>query len=236
MRVSIVQLTCNSSRDVREKMVTVEQLVANDARVDEWLVLDNGSSDDTVDELDEIAARRPELTVFSSPRNLGCGGGRDRLWREATGEFILSLDSDVELLDLGCLDRMIEDLSRPGIGIVGQAGGWVRKDWSWTLLAEPDYRGPVPIVCGFAQLFRRELVTTWVYRPEYGPYWLDDSEFCLQTLEGRGLGGWLGYYGIRHAWAHTNGTSQTERARAWLAFRNRWRPAKLPVSRDSARS
>lgn len=224
MSVSIVQLTHNNRSQVRDCLPSVAELAAR-PEVAEWIVLDNASTDGTDDELDQMASRCEKLTVIHMAENLGCGGGRNVVWRQARGQLVLSMDSDVLVEDPAALERMVADLERPGVAIVGEHGGWVRPDWAWTVEAPAGYVGPVAIVCGFCQLFRRELVDQWVQRPEYGPYWLDDSEFSLQA----GASGWIGRYGMRHAWSHTNGENEAVRRRAWSAFRRRWRPAGLPV-------
>lgn len=222
MSVSIVQLTHNNRGQVAKCLPTVQPLAAR-PEVGEWIVLDNASTDGTLRELAAISC--PKLRIIRSTDNLGCGGGRNVLWREAAGDVVLSLDSDVFVDDAASLRRILADLERPGVAIVGEHGGWVRDDWSWTVEAPPGYVGSVPIVCGFCQAFRRELVDAWVQRPEYGPYWLDDSEFSLQA----GAAGWIARYGMRHAWSHTNGKQEAVRRQAWSAFRARWRDAGLSV-------
>jgi glycosyltransferase involved in cell wall biosynthesis len=225
--ISIVQLTHSNRAQVARCLPTVAR-IAERPDVLEWIVLDNASTDGTLHELERLAGECPKLAIIKAAENLGCGGGRNVIWRRARGELVLSLDSDVEVLDPSAVDRMLEDLARPGIGVVGEHGGWVRRDWSWTVEATAGHVGPVGIVCGFSQLFRRREVDTWVQRTEYGPYWLDDSEFCLQCLS-RGLGGWVGEYGLRHEWSGTNGRIESERLAAWSAFMSRWRPVGLDV-------
>lgn len=228
MNVSIVQLTHNNRNQVAECMPSVAVLALR-PEVSEWIVLDNASTDGTVSELERLGSICGKLRIIRACTNLGCGGGRNVTWREARGDLVLSLDSDVYVENLATLPGMIADLERPGVTIVGEQGGWVRRSWTWTLPAPEGYVGHVPIVCGFCQLFRRELVDDWVYRPEYGPYWLDDSEFSLQT----GAAGWIGRYGMRHTWSQTNGRDATVRRQAWDDFRRRWRNAGLPVHRPT---
>lgn len=222
--ISIVQLTHNNRGQVLDCLPTVARLAAR-PEVAEWIVLDNASTDGTADELEQMATRWPKLQIIRSSENLGCGGGRNVIWREARGRLVLSMDSDVYVEEPEALPRMLADLERHGVAIVGEHGGWIRQNWSWTVEATGDYVGPVPIVCGFCQLFRRQLVDAWVQRPEYGPYWLDDSEFSLQV----GAAGWIARYGMRHAWSKTNSQGNRARRLAWSAFRARWRRSGLDV-------
>lgn len=229
--VSIVQLTHNNRAQVRRCLPTVAAL-AERPEVAEWLILDNGSTDGTLDDLAAIGNNAPKMRIVHESRNLGCAGGRAVLWQRAAGDLIMSLDSDVTVTDSACLPRMITDLERPGVGIVGEHGGWVRSDWGWTVEAPRYHVGPVPIVCGFAQLFRREHLRAWTPRLEYGPYWLDDSEWCMQLAEAFDVTGWVDRYGLAHQWSHTNGRDERQRRAAWAAFRSRWEAARLAVTRQ----
>lgn len=230
MTVSVVQLTHNNRQQARRCLPTVARLVER-PEVAEWLILDNGSTDGTVEDLQALARNCPKLRLILRPKNLGCGGGRNVLWREARADVVLSMDSDVTVEYPGRLPAMLQDLARPGVGIVGEHGGWVRRDWSWTREAPRGYVGLVPIVCGFCQLFPRGYVEGWTQRAEYGPYWLDDSEFSLQVQEAHDVQGWVGRYGMRHEWSKTNGRQEGVRRAAWAAFRHRWRRAGLAVHR-----
>lgn len=230
MTVSIVQLTHNNLDQVRRCLPTVAELAAR-PEVVEWIVLDNASTDGTGQELCRLAPGWPKLRLILSQENLGCGGGRNVIWRQAVGDLVLSMDSDVAVLEPARLADMIRDLERPGVGLVGEHGGWVKRDWSWTEEAPAGYVGAVPIVCGFCQLFPRRFVDGWTQRTEYGPYWLDDSEFSLQVQEAHDLSGWIARYGMVHQWSGTNGKDEKVRRAAWDAFRYRWHGAGLSVHR-----
>lgn len=230
--ISIVQLTHNNRDQVRRFLPTVARL-ASRPEVLEWIVLDNASSDRTVDQLKRI--RHKKFRFVASPENLGCGAGRQALWPMAAGELILSLDSDVDVRTPGTIVQMIRDLERPGIGVVGEHGGWIRPDWTWTEEAR-THSGEVPIVSGFCQLVRREAVAVLLKQKIYARYWLDDAEFCL-GLARQGLGGWIDRYGYRHRWSKTNAGDNANRLRIWAEFRQRWerrglgvRPAAAPAA------
>lgn len=226
MSVSIVQLTHNNRGQVIECLPTVAAL-ASSKEVKEWIVLDNASADGTGDALDAIAKSCRKLKVIRSEKNLGCCGGRNVIFRQAKGDLLLSLDSDVFVEDAGILPVMISDMARRQVAVVGEHGGWVKHNWTWTMPAPRDYIGPVPIVSGFCQLFGRGLVETWEPFSLTWLYWLEDSDFCLQA----GAKGWVDRYGMRHAWSKTNGRDERVRRAAWAAFRRRWRRAGLDVCR-----
>lgn len=230
MSVSIVQLTYNNRDQVLQCLPTVAVL-AQSKQVVEWIVLDNASTDGTGDELDAMAKRCRKMKVVRSDKNLGCCGGRNVIWRQAKGDFLLSMDSDVFVENPHVLPVMISDLERRQVAIVGEHGGWVRPNWTWTEQAPAGHIGYVPIVAGFCQLFRRELVEKWEPFSLTWLYWLEDSDFCLQA----GASGWIDRYGMRHSWSQTNGRDDRVRLKAWAAFRNKWHRVRLPVHRPRVR-
>src|SRR5712692_4635415 len=65
------------------------------ARVDELVIVDNASSDGSVD---RVLTVRPDATIVRLPRNLGVAAGRQSGLEKATGELILFLDDDAELM------------------------------------------------------------------------------------------------------------------------------------------
>ena len=64
----------------------------------EIIIVDDHSSDDTIKVVNEYKAARPgaNITLFSQPRNLGKGAALHRAIDEATGDFIMVQDADLE--------------------------------------------------------------------------------------------------------------------------------------------
>ncbi len=90
--VSFVVLTRNSSRTIRhclEALTHVSELVG------EVVVVDGGSTDDTLKILKEFSVRLP--TKILSDEGRGLGYARDIGWRESTSPYVVMLDSDVVL-------------------------------------------------------------------------------------------------------------------------------------------
>jgi GT2 family glycosyltransferase len=119
MKLSFVILTWNSARYVQ---VCFERIsAALDGRgIDyEILVLDNGSSDGTVALLERHAREHGrKLRVFYEPENLGTTRSRNILLREARGEYVCIMDSDVEIFP-GVIETLLAQLNeRAGAGMV----------------------------------------------------------------------------------------------------------------------
>ncbi|WP_185740583.1 glycosyltransferase [Homoserinimonas aerilata] len=109
--VAAVVVTYNSSRHVTGLLDSLPDAFGDLSY--SVVVVDNGSSDDTV----ELLARRTDCTVVPST-NDGYAAGINRAVRESPdASAILILNPDATL-DPDSVPRMLETLRRPGTGIV----------------------------------------------------------------------------------------------------------------------
>jgi len=83
----------------------------------EVLVVDNASTDATVDVARQFARRDARVRVVCNPENIGCYPNYARCLEEATGDYIKFLNSD-DVLHPDALARMVPLLGDPGISLV----------------------------------------------------------------------------------------------------------------------
>ncbi|MFN8591507.1 MAG: glycosyltransferase family 2 protein [Thermomicrobiales bacterium] len=86
----------------------------------ELIVVDNASTDGTVEELQRLAATVPTLRPIFNDHNTGFGGGNNQGMRSATGDIIVLLNNDT-IVPRGWLTRLARHLQDPLIGLIGPA-------------------------------------------------------------------------------------------------------------------
>jgi GT2 family glycosyltransferase len=86
----------------------------------ELIVVDNASSDGTVEELQSIAGRVPNIKAILNDFNAGFGPGNNQGLRAATGEILVLLNNDT-IVPRGWLTRLVRHLEDASLGIIGPA-------------------------------------------------------------------------------------------------------------------
>jgi glycosyltransferase involved in cell wall biosynthesis len=92
MKISVVIPTYNEA-------ATIAELIKRVNHVDipkEVIVVDDGSTDGTRQRLETLAKEHDNLRVFVQPRNRGKGAALRRGFQEATGDYVLIQDADLE--------------------------------------------------------------------------------------------------------------------------------------------
>lgn len=94
----------------------------------EIIAVDDCSSDATIDILQSLASRNPELRVYRNSFNRGIAASRNKILAEAKGDFVAFFDDDDESLP----DRL-------------------RQQWSRITDYEEEYANGAPVICHSAR-------------------------------------------------------------------------------------
>jgi glycosyltransferase involved in cell wall biosynthesis len=92
MKLSVVMPVYNERSTLRQ---VVERVLAVPLEI-ELICVDDGSTDGSRDILAQLQAEHPGIRVFYQPKNMGKGAALHRGIREATGDFIVVQDADLE--------------------------------------------------------------------------------------------------------------------------------------------
>src|SRR5689334_22453656 len=92
MKLSVVMPVYNERATLRQ---VVERVLAVPIDI-ELLCVDDGSTDGSRDILNQIESQHPSVRIFLQPRNIGKGAALRRGIAEATGDFVVVQDADLE--------------------------------------------------------------------------------------------------------------------------------------------
>ena len=113
---SLIVLTCNQLEYTRQ---CLESIFEHTSTPFELIVVDNGSTDGTLDYLGELVHARPEVRIIANPVNLGYGAGNNQGMALAEGDYIGILNNDL-IVTAGWLERMIAQANYSDrVGAVG---------------------------------------------------------------------------------------------------------------------
>jgi GT2 family glycosyltransferase len=185
---SLVFLTHNRLCDLQDCLPTYVLLAQARDDIVEILIYDNNSDAETKEYLAYLE-QLPLVRVIYGGENIGVAGGRAVLFKEAMGDIIFSLDSDSKSGGEGIIDEAKEILSDPGVGMCGTAGCMIHSMDTFDHtdhLEDGDVVGEVDSLAGCCQIFRRDVLDSMHMDLAYAPFWLEDTDLCLQ-LRAAGL-------------------------------------------------
>jgi cysteinyl-tRNA synthetase len=165
-----VNLLAHNSRDDLERCLKSICAHVGDHSI-EIVVIDNGSTDETLPYLRQIARKGDlqgeggqtvALRVLFADHNMGFAAGRNATMRVSRGHYVVLIDTSIEVQG-DIWTPLTQTLTNPTMGIVGPYG-LVTED----LREFQEAQGPdVDAVEGYLLAFRRELL------PEVG--WIDEK-------------------------------------------------------------
>ena len=90
MKTSVALCTYNGEQYLAEQL---DSILSQSVKVNEIVVCDDGSSDNTFALANDLASKHAQVRAFSQP-NSGVSAARNRALREAVGTYILPVDAD----------------------------------------------------------------------------------------------------------------------------------------------
>lgn len=126
LSVSIVIPVYNESANVEPLVEQLSRVLDRSSRKIEVLLIDDGSTDDTPEQLALIPERDPRFRVVLFRRNFGQTAAMSAGFDQARGDVIVAMDGDLQN-DPEDLELLMEKIEREGFDIVS---GWrkSRKD------------------------------------------------------------------------------------------------------------
>lgn len=133
MDISFVVLTWNSDPYIRRCLDSLLEALVDSGLDGEVFIVDNGSTDGTVEILKQYAVVNPvRLKPIYLPKNLGTTISRNQALRQASGRYVCIMDSDVEVAP-GLFSVLLDVLnSDESVGmvvpkIVYPSGAWQKS-------------------------------------------------------------------------------------------------------------
>jgi glycosyltransferase involved in cell wall biosynthesis len=117
---SVVIPVYNEAESLDELVVSVESAMSSMGADYEIVFVDDGSTDGSFERLQALAGSRPSIRLFSFRRNLGKSSALTCGFRKAEGEFIVTLDADLQD-DPRNIAAMYQHLQRERVDLVN---GW----------------------------------------------------------------------------------------------------------------
>ncbi len=194
--ISIVLLTFNQRDKTQD---CLESIRRHTPELHEIIIIDNGSTDSTIEWLREVSACCENITVIENGTNRGFAAGCNQGIEAARGEYVLLLNNDV-VVTKDWLGGLLECLhAAPDIGIVGPmtnniSGIQQVPEAHYSSLEELDTyaagfrhrnrhrRIPYRRIVGFCMLFRKALPDEIGLLDEgFGTGNFEDDDFCLRA-------------------------------------------------------
>ena len=117
---SVVIPVYNEVESVGELLAAIDAAVGALGASHEVIFVDDGSTDGSFERLLDLAGRHPHVRVYAFRRNLGKSPALTCGFQFAAGEFVLTLDADLQD-DPACLGPMVAALRRDTLDVVS---GW----------------------------------------------------------------------------------------------------------------
>lgn len=124
-KLSVIMPCYNEGNKIFANIQTTEKLIGSFQKDFELIVVDDGSKDNTKEEIQKALVESKKVKMVSYSPNRGKGWAIKRGVAESSGEFIAFLDADLDLSPLHIKDFMIK-MEQTGVQVV--IGSKMHKD------------------------------------------------------------------------------------------------------------
>jgi glycosyltransferase involved in cell wall biosynthesis len=164
-----------------EVFVALESCLAQEYPDFEVLVYDDASTDGTAD---AIRKQFPEVRLFASAQARGYLVWRNHGFREARGDFVVSLDDDAYFTDAHTLSRLAQLIdTHPAAGAFALPFAEPRRSTRHASALPLPVGTQLRSFTGCAHAVRRELAVHLGGYPEFLEHQGEERHFCLRLLD-----------------------------------------------------
>lgn len=111
MKLSIIIVTWNTAKITQKCVQTINKFLDNP----EIIVVDNASTDNTI----ELISKEKNVKIIKNNANLGFSKANNIGLKKASNEYIVFMNSDIELVDSSINDLLNYFKDKDNIGIIG---------------------------------------------------------------------------------------------------------------------
>jgi glycosyltransferase involved in cell wall biosynthesis len=129
MDLSVVFPVYNEEENVPILLEEIAKALAGEPWTYEIIAVDDGSRDRSLDVLRDLRARYPNLRVITFEKNSGQTAALDAGWRAAKGDYVVSLDADLQN-DPADIPKMMR--KREALGVDMIIGVRVNRHDTWS--------------------------------------------------------------------------------------------------------
>lgn len=233
--ISIVMLTYNNFEKFYRCTQSMFYFYTSE-EILEIIVLDNGSHDDKLLKyLNSLEENFSKVNVVFSNENLGIAKGRKKLYDMVSGDYIVSIDSDVVFINPPkFIETLKQGLELENMMLIGGGGGnhpyypCIEKEYIINLpTPDEDTLGKVDEVAGWFHGFKSKILKKnggKIYMDErFSPFWCEDSDICIQIKKHGGLCSIMGKNLIAHQWSSCNKKERIDDIESmWEKLKDKW--------------
>ena len=177
MKISVVTTSYNSSNHIEEFISRVESLFFEERFDYEIIIVDDGSSDNSINKIREIQSQKNKIILIELSRNFGHHPAISCGLKHANGDFIFLIDSDLEE-DPQLFNEFFKELQKSDLDLVyGQQK--IRRGSLLEKISGNIYYSFLKYIAGFK--LPRNMTTARLMKREYLDAYLkfNESEFLL---------------------------------------------------------